>query len=324
MDFEGLQDFIRHKMRMTHIYQPIVIKTLLESGNTATAEDIARAFLNEDEAQLEYYIRIAKRWPLTTLRNHGIVGYERGGRKGVFTLLLEDITPEQKARLVELCDLRREEYIENALRLPWFNRRGRREHIPGKLRFDVLAKSKGVCVACGISSLKRAIEVDHIVPVNMGGTSDLSNLQALCYKCNAQKRDRDDTDFIMVQNRLKYRNPECSLCMSRGRISENGMAFAMRDANPVTRLHSVVMPIRHTGTFFDLIPAEKASCLDLIDSVKSEIQGRDRTVTGFNVGFDSGSAAGQVEAHCLIHVIPRRRGDHGRSVGGIRGILNRE
>jgi hypothetical protein len=36
---------------------------------------------------------------------------------------------------------------------------------------------------------QRALEVDHIVPMNQGGSDDLSNLQALCFRCNAGKRD---------------------------------------------------------------------------------------------------------------------------------------
>ncbi|WP_411875608.1 HNH endonuclease [Vulcanococcus limneticus] len=36
---------------------------------------------------------------------------------------------------------------------------------------------------------QRALEVDHIVPRNHGGSDDLSNLQALCFRCNAGKRD---------------------------------------------------------------------------------------------------------------------------------------
>ncbi|MFO8237528.1 MAG: HNH endonuclease signature motif containing protein [Prochlorococcaceae cyanobacterium] len=32
--------------------------------------------------------------------------------------------------------------------------------------------------------------MDHIVPRNQGGSDDLSNLQALCVRCNAGKRRR--------------------------------------------------------------------------------------------------------------------------------------
>ena len=35
---------------------------------------------------------------------------------------------------------------------------------------------------------QRALEVDHIVPRNQGGSDDLSNLQALCFRCNTGKR----------------------------------------------------------------------------------------------------------------------------------------
>ena len=302
MDFGELEEFIRHKMKMTHIYQPLMIKTLLESGDSATAEDIARGFLNEDKAQLEYYTLIAKRWPSITLRRHNVVSYA----KGTFRLLLDEATPDQRRRLVELCELRLNEYIDKTLKLPWYNRRGSREHIPGKLRYDVLAKSGGVCVACGVSAQERALEVDHIVPVNMGGPSDISNLQALCYRCNVQKLDRDRTDFVRVLNRLKYRNPKCSMCMSGEPMLDNHMAFAIPKTNPAAKLHSLVLPRRHVGNFFELIPAEKTLCLELVDSVKTHIQESDRTVTGFSVSFDAGRTAGPMTEHCQIHVIPRR------------------
>ena len=32
---------------------------------------------------------------------------------------------------------------------------------------------------------QRALDVDHIMPMNQGGSDDLSNLQALCFRCNA-------------------------------------------------------------------------------------------------------------------------------------------
>ena len=80
-------------MKMTHIYQPLMIRTLLSSDNTATVEDIARAFVNSDPSQLEYYKQIAKRWPHITLRKHNVIKYD----KGVYTLLAENITRSTKA-----------------------------------------------------------------------------------------------------------------------------------------------------------------------------------------------------------------------------------
>ncbi len=47
--------------------------------------------------------------------------------------------------------------------------------------------------------------MDHIVPRNHGGSDDLSNPQALCFRCNAGKRDgclptqEGSTDFRGLQ-----------------------------------------------------------------------------------------------------------------------------
>ena len=53
--FERLQDFIQKQMRMSHIYQPVMIRELLKGGGKANIRKIAEAFLVRDESQLEYY-----------------------------------------------------------------------------------------------------------------------------------------------------------------------------------------------------------------------------------------------------------------------------
>ena len=75
--FEHLRDFIRRRMRMSHIYQPVMIKELLQSGGKASIRNIAAAFLSRDESQLEYYEQITKDMPGKVLGRHGIV--ERNG-----------------------------------------------------------------------------------------------------------------------------------------------------------------------------------------------------------------------------------------------------
>jgi hypothetical protein len=50
MDYHGLTEYISKKMVMQHIYQPLMIKTLLQSKECrASVEDIARQFLVNDE-----------------------------------------------------------------------------------------------------------------------------------------------------------------------------------------------------------------------------------------------------------------------------------
>jgi len=49
MDFHELKDFIQNRMLMQHIYQPVMIKTLLESNNKDSIRKIAQTFLQIPE-----------------------------------------------------------------------------------------------------------------------------------------------------------------------------------------------------------------------------------------------------------------------------------
>jgi 5-methylcytosine-specific restriction endonuclease McrA len=58
-----------------------------------------------------------------------------------------------------------------------------------QLREGVLARDGHRCVVCGAP----ASEVDHIVPVNAGGTDAPANLRAVC--CDHNPRGRDPRDL---------------------------------------------------------------------------------------------------------------------------------
>ena len=47
----------------------------------------------------------------------------------------------------------------------------------------------------------------------------------------------------------------------------------------------------------------------------------DSSVTGFNVGINTGKSAGQTVFHVHVHLIPRRDGDVVDPKGGIRGLI---
>ena len=48
----------------------------------------------------------------------------------------------------------------------------------------VYTRDGGICQCCGSSS---SLEYDHIVPFSCGGSSNPSNIQLLCRKCNRSK-----------------------------------------------------------------------------------------------------------------------------------------
>lgn len=103
----------------------------------------------------------------------------------------------------------------------------------GSWRIKSLAEHGVACAHCGISGTMFAVErhlhpgikrchlnlyhvsdsgeemlmtVDHVVPVSKGGSSDLSNLQTLCRKCNERKGNMAEEKAIEIayaENRLK-------------------------------------------------------------------------------------------------------------------------
>lgn len=245
---------------MTHIYQPVMIKTLLQREGRARTEDIARAFLNADTSQLEYYKAITKRWPHQTLKKHGIVSYSREE----YTLLLNDITRKERESLIDLCELRIQEFIDKD---PWIRniRKLDNSAIQGSMRYDVLARYRGLCAACGASGTTTPLDVDHIIPRSMGGPTILENLQVLCQRCNREKRNRDETDFVLWHNRLKFRRKECPLCDPKDIMAENHMASAITIGQ-----HIVVLPKRHVSSFFEMLLPERNLCFALADSVLSK------------------------------------------------------
>lgn len=78
-----------------------------------------------------------------------------------------------------------------------------RHHKPGSVRPSIpLAVKRAIfdrdgstCVVCGSPDRP---EIDHIVPWSRGGTNDLSNLRILCRRCNVDKGDKLDSEWMEV------------------------------------------------------------------------------------------------------------------------------
>ncbi|EAQ76456.1 MULTISPECIES: HNH endonuclease [unclassified Synechococcus] len=84
------------------------------------------------------------------------------------------------------------------------------------MKYRVLTRARGRCELGGAHEHQRALEVDHIVPKNHGGSDAISHLQALCFRCNAGKRDTDCTDFRGVQASYGHREAGCMFCALEG------------------------------------------------------------------------------------------------------------
>ncbi len=116
---------------------------------------------------------------------------------------------------------------------------------------------------------------------------------------------------------------DCRFCTNLASpvIASNALAFAIRDAFPVTPLHALVIPRRHVADFFGLTPAEREACAELTHELRKEILKEDPGVEGFNIGMNVGEVAGQTIFHSHVHLIPRRKGDVEDPRGGVRAVI---
>ena len=103
-------------------------------------------------------------------------------------------------------------------------------------------------------------------------------------------------------------------------LTSNRSAFAIPDGYPVSPGHSLVVPRRRIGNWWEATQEERADLVDLINEVKKLLDNR-YSPDGYNVGFNDGPAAGQTIAHLHIHIIPRYQGDVPDPRGGIRNVI---
>ena len=75
------------------------------------------------------------------------------------------------------------------------------------------------------------------------------------------------------------------------------------------------------SVFAVLFSVSSFACNSLIKDIKREIESKDITVKGFNIGTNAGKISGHSILHCHIHLIPRREGDVENPQGGVRSVI---
>lgn len=81
-----------------------------------------------------------------------------------------------------------------------------REGISARLRYDILRRCNFACYYCGTPAalgLKK-LQIDHVMPVDLGGTNDPWNLVAACSDCNAGKGATAPTEELVERVRCDY------------------------------------------------------------------------------------------------------------------------
>lgn len=113
--------------------------------------------------------------------------------------------------------------------------------------------------------------------------------------------------------------PFCTLPPDRI-IRENQYAVWIYDGFPISVGHSLIIPKRHVGSFFEISLEERDAIFNLLGQAKSAVTETHRP-DSFNIGINDGTAAGQTVPHLHIHLIPRFNGDVSDPRGGVRWII---
>ena len=115
---------------------------------------------------------------------------------------------------------------------------------------------------------------------------------------------------------------DCPFCTLPGErvVLRNEWAMVVRDAFPVSPGHTLVIPIRHVGSFFDTTATERQALLKFLDDAKQQLDA-EFSPAGYNIGINDGADAGQTVGHLHIHLIPRYTGDQADPRGGVRWVI---
>ena len=103
-------------------------------------------------------------------------------------------------------------------------------------------------------------------------------------------------------------------------LYESGHFFIVRDKYPVSDGHLLIISRELRQDFFELSAEEKKELPKLITRAKLLIE-KSHNPTGYNIGMNCGTSAGQTVFHFHCHVIPRYDGDVENPRGGIRNVI---
>lgn len=129
--FNKLSDFILNEMRMSHIYQLVMLIELLERKGSASVTEIARALLGHDVSQVENYEHITKNMFGKVLTNSRDITSKD---KNQYTLIgSEELTDNERSQLITHCQNKIEEFLGKRGDKVWEHRRKSSAYISGTI-----------------------------------------------------------------------------------------------------------------------------------------------------------------------------------------------
>lgn len=104
--------------------------------------------------------------------------------------------------------------------------------------------------------------------------------------------------------------PDCLFCkiiaedMPAQKVYEDDRVFAFLDIHPVNPGHTLVIPKAHAANLLETAEEDATAMLAAVRKVAPAVM-RAAGADSWNLGANSGRAAGQLIFHAHLHVIPR-------------------
>lgn len=92
------------------------------------------------------------------------------------------------------------------------------------------------------------------------------------------------------------------------RVGESDNFFAIRDKEPKTKGHTLIISKKHYANLFDIPDTLGNEMLEFMKKIAGKLLD-EKYGNGFNVVMNNLPCAGQVVMHAHLHIIPRKEGD---------------
>jgi diadenosine tetraphosphate (Ap4A) HIT family hydrolase len=115
---------------------------------------------------------------------------------------------------------------------------------------------------------------------------------------------------------------DCPFCQPKSEnvFYEDELVRGLWDQFPISPGHALIIPKRHVETWFDASSEEHQALTQALTRVKAVIEAEHQP-DSYNIGINSGKAAGQTIPHLHVHLIPRYQGDVPDPRGGVRNVI---
>jgi ATP adenylyltransferase len=102
MNAKELRDFINSKMSVSHIYQPMIVLSLLEHGGEVSTQSVAQKCAELKGDTKEAFAQRLVKYPKEALLKHGVL---MPSTRETFKLAVDrsELTSDINAELVKVC-----------------------------------------------------------------------------------------------------------------------------------------------------------------------------------------------------------------------------